>query len=34
MKVSLEDFLCLGVPMNRVSERTGKAKSKMKEEEK
>lgn len=34
MKVSLEDFLCMGVPLKVVDERTRSAQSKMKEEEK
>lgn len=34
VKVSLEDFLCMGVPLKMVAERIGRAKKKMKEEEK
>lgn len=34
LKVNLEDFLCTGVPLKMVGERTGNTQSKMKEEEK
>lgn len=34
VKVNLEDLLCMGVPLKMVGERTGRAKSKTKEEEK